>query len=480
MVLRFALYFSVRSGSNIGMRSQRLRKCRLDLSSETSVTAADFQSVLDRRVSKEQWEQACSRRVSKAGRPPKIPRSTIVTAVLFHFLNAVGTLGHHFEQMTGKRLAESSLADRRATLPREVFDELLSLILRPLGQASDSEAVWRAKRLVGIDGTLFSLTNTPQNHEHAPKAKTRRGRAAFVKFSTVVLLELGLHNPLAAALGYEAQSEWALALSLIGQLPANSLLLGDRLFGCPAFVGPLLARAREIGSDFLIRVKDVTSVSAPKRKVKRCLGDGTALVELTVVKKKRIVERITVREICAVVQRARGKPVNLRFWTSLLDPVGAPAIELVGLYARRWEHELYWKEIKLQLRKSEVLQSHTPHTASQEIAAMIILSSLLAEERASAAAEEIPVLRISFARTLDLIRPLWLIMQVGGDLFSPEQKKELVARLRQQLRNHPSQRRRQRSCRRSIRQPQKVWPRTMQPESHEGPLSLNVLEIAKQ
>ncbi len=55
-----------------------------------------------------------------------------------------------------------------------------------------------------------------------------------------MLLELGLHNPLAAAIGRQSQSEWALALELLAALPAQALLLADRLYGCAAF----LARPR--------------------------------------------------------------------------------------------------------------------------------------------------------------------------------------------------------------------------------------------
>ena len=42
-----------------------------------------------------------------------------------------------------------------------------------------------------------------------------------------------------------------------------------------------------------------------------------------------------------------------------LDPRTAPALELAQVYAQRWEHELYFREIKRQLRKTDVLQSHT-------------------------------------------------------------------------------------------------------------------------
>ena len=54
----------------------------------------------------------------------------------------------------------------------------------------------------------------------------------------------------------------------------------------------------------------------------------------------------------------------MRLWASLLDPKTAPAQELIELYARRWEHELYYRELKRQLRKSVVLQSHTVETGA--------------------------------------------------------------------------------------------------------------------
>jgi len=47
------------------------------------------------------------------------------------------------------------------------------------------------------------------------------------------------------------------------------------------------------------------------------------------------------------------------------------ALALAELYARRWEHELYFREAKRVLRQTDVLQSHTVETGAQEIAAII-------------------------------------------------------------------------------------------------------------
>ena len=91
-------------------------------------------------------------------------------------------------------------AQRRALLPVAVFEELLGATLKPKGDpARHPEASHHGLRLCGVDDSLFSFTNTPQVKKQMRTARSRRGRAAFPKVRVAVLLELGLHNPLAAA-----------------------------------------------------------------------------------------------------------------------------------------------------------------------------------------------------------------------------------------------------------------------------------------
>ena len=143
---------------------------------------------------------------------------------------------------------------------------MLRLGLRPLAEAvAQPDAFWRGWRLVALDGAQFSLTNTPQVKATTRKAKTRRGRAAFAKITAGVLLELGLHNPLAAAIGRRGQSEWALALELLAQLPARAMLLADRLHGCAAFVAAAQAACAKVGSHFLIRARSNLRVEVLRR-----------------------------------------------------------------------------------------------------------------------------------------------------------------------------------------------------------------------
>ena len=238
---------------------------------------------------------------------------------------------------------------------------------------------------------------------------TRRGRAAFAKMTTAVLLEVGLHNPLAAAIGRKGESEWALAQRLLAQLPKQALLLGDRLYGVIAFARAAQLACRRVGSHFLLRA----SRTVKPRSIRR-LPDGTRLVGLAVrspAQSHRVIEWLEVREIRVRVGRKGHRAHELRLWTSLIDPAAAPALELARVYASRWEHELYFRELKRQLRRTAVLQSHTVETGAQEIAALVLASAVLATERARAATAAIPPLRISFGQLLDIVRGMWLVLR---------------------------------------------------------------------
>jgi hypothetical protein len=409
----------------------------------------------------------------RRGRKPRVALDRLLAALVFHVLHMTGTLSEHFAMLFEDALCDSACSDRRVRLPWQIFTELMQRVLRPLArQRRHKEAFWRGWLLTALDGTQHSVTNTPQNNAALSKAKTRRGRAAFAKISTSVLLELGLHNPLAAAIGPQGQSEWELSLSLLARLPKKALLLADRLSGCAAFAAQALRACQRVGSQFLFRVRTQIQVQEVRR-----LKDGSRLVRVPVRKKGQprvILDWLELREIRVQLHRKGFRATELRLWTSLLDPVTAPAAELVELYAKRWEHELFYREIKRQLRKSGLLQSHTVTTAAQEIAALVLAAALLAQERDRAAAGQVPVLRVSFIKLLELLRPLWLVLSLGDDLLSEAQKQQLTERFYEQARSCLTPKRRSRSCPRKVRQPVSGWPRLLQNEYGEGPVTFSL------
>jgi hypothetical protein len=391
----------------------------------------------------------------------------LICGLVFHVVAGKGTLAQHVKQLTGKDITDGALAQRRALLPVEIFERMMSAALKPKAEpARHAEAFYHGLRLCGIDGSTFSVTNTPQVKKRMRKARSRRGRAAFPKVGVAVLVELGLHNPLAAALGPNGESEMVLAKRLVSAQPEKSLLISDRYYGTPALLLDLPAEGQR---HFLVRVK-----ANLKRRLLEVYPDGSALVEIGSGERTR-----QVREILGRVQRSGvGAFTTVRLWTSLLDWQRHPARELLALYGQRWEQEIFYKELKVDMRSTPYLQSHTPLTAMQEIAALIIAYAVLVDYRITAAkVGEVGVLRISFLKTFELIQGLWQFLEVSADLLGPEKIRLLVRRTLRQIAEMAIPKRRKRSCPRALRQPVSSWPRLRKNTYHNGPVEYSVGEI---
>jgi len=345
----------------------------------------------------------------RRGRKPRVSIRQLAEAMTFHVMQGAGTLAEHFYEVFQEPLANSSWSDRRRRLPWEIFADLMRRALRPIAtRRQQPDAFWRRWRLLALDGTQYSLTNTPHVTATATKAKSRRGRAAFAKMGVAVLLELGLHNPLAAAIARQGESELALARRVLAQLPKGALLLADRLYGVPAVIVEVWAACRRVSSQFLVRMPHHI-----KARVLKKLPDGSRRIHVAVREKGRpwkIASWLEIREIRVQVGRQGFRRHELRLCTSLLDHRTAPALELAKLYAARWEHELYFREAKRVLRQTDVLQSHTVETGAQEIAAILLATALLARERARAANGQVPVLRIKFGVVLAVVRSTWFYL----------------------------------------------------------------------
>lgn len=431
-------------------------------------------TLLLRRLAWPELEGLTARK-HQAGRPAHdLSRGQLLAAILFHYtVTWAGSLAEHLFWLMGLQMSESTLSERRQALPFIVFEQLLGRLLRPLNLPG-APASYRGRRLVAIDGVSFSLPNTEAVNARCRKGGNQKGRAAFAKLQGAALVELLLHNPLAARLGWDGQSEWKLAQGLLEHLPPDCLLLADRLYGCGAFLLAAWQRLKELHGHFLVRVKQGLTIV---REIQR-LADGSRIVEIKALDPQdhhKVIGTLQVREIQATLQRQGYRPVQLRLWTSLLDCEQAPARELIELYATRWEQELYFRELKSELGVNDLLQSQTPETAAQEVAAMIIGSSLVAEERSQLQPGEELTHRISFLKVWETLEPLWLTLLLGADILTETQKQQLAERFYALAARRGMQKKRTRSCPRVMRQPNRPWPRKKQQTSSTDPLTISVV-----
>jgi hypothetical protein len=209
-------------------------------------------------------------------RPPKISSQELLMGLVFHLLAGAGTLAEHVRDLTGKTISDSALSQRRANLPWIIFEMILEAALVPRAKPKEHpEAFYHGLLLCGLDGSRFSVANTPQIKESMSKADTRRHKAAFAKVGVAVLVELALHNPIGAAIGASDESEMVLARQLLDRLPENSLLISDRYYGVPLVLIDFKTIHKKGRREFLVRAKENLN-----RRVLECYGDGSALVEI--------------------------------------------------------------------------------------------------------------------------------------------------------------------------------------------------------
>lgn len=425
----------------------------------------------------------------------------LIAGMVAQSLHACGSLQQIIGRYFAVRISSAALSQRRLKISTQAFDACMRHALVPLACEQRHPACFFAGlRLVGIDGGQWNLLNTVQINAQVPKSRSRRAQAAFAKLSMSTLVELGTHAPLAVSMSLGALNEKSLADPLLAALPARSLLIADRYYGQAPMLKELQKHSQRTQSHFLVRVRQKLSV-----RVQSVHADGSAEVVVSLRERespcadssttapskadeKQTPEankargrprkhppmrqsELPVREIVGRVRNAAGEWVKVRLWTSLSVQQGS-ARELLALYAKRWEQEVFYKELKLVLHGGHLLSAQRTETAQQELAALLIASSLVAEERLACAQssedEEVRqagVLRISMSHCLEHTVALLLVLEAAQGLMDEAAQGVLVRRVREQIAQAALPARRRRSCQRKVRQPVSKWPRLLSTSS---------------
>ena len=215
-------------------------------------------------------------------------------------------------------------------------------------------------------------------------------------------------------------------------------MIADRYYGNGKWLGRLLSVA--CLPMFLLRVQE-----GHNAKVERTLKDGSKWVHVYDPINKGF---HLVREIKALVRRPGKGWTKVRFWTNLMDENMNPAMELVSLYGMRWEQEIAFRELKHYLHSDPILLSHTLTTAVQEICALFMAQAIVAALRENVSRSgNIPVLQISFEKTLVLCRNIGWLCGIAKAEIGEELMREIMGRSICELLAQKSKSRRQRSCR---------------------------------
>lgn len=239
---------------------------------------------------------------------------------------------------------------------------------RPMATPQTVGAFYRNWRLMGLDGTVFDLPDTPCNARTFGRPTTSRAEGAFPQVRVLALCELGTHAICGLAIKPLCHGEPSMVGSLLDQLSSGMLLIWDRGFLSYELIRSVCQR----GAHLLARVKSNTILKPLRR-----LGDGSYLAKIYPNASDRRHDRrglmMRVIEYTHDDPNRPGAGERHRLITDLLNPDDLPAHEAPLVYHERWEEELALDEIKTHLNGRAVpIRSKTPAGVVQEIYGLIL------------------------------------------------------------------------------------------------------------
>jgi len=293
---------------------------------------------------------------------------------------------------------KAAIFKARTRLGASVMIELFDEAAKPFGPQTP-RGFLAGLRLVSIDGTTMDLADTTANEQAYGRPGTNTEfKSAFPQARILGLVECATHAIIGAVAGPYTTAENDMYPGLHHKLDSSMLLMADRGF----FSYQSFKDSAASGAQLLWRVRGNMVLPVHEE-----LEDGSYLTAVYegIKQRRNNVDPIRVRVVEYAVSDGE-KTSDFRLLSTILDPGTASARELAEAYAKRWEIELCFKEMKTHQRgPSVVLRSKTPEGVLQEIYGYLgthyALRTLIGE--VAAEFDEDP-LRNSFTRTLRAAR----------------------------------------------------------------------------
>lgn len=299
---------------------------------------------------------------------------------------------------------KAAIYKARTRLGSAVMVELFAEGAKPFATPG-GPGFYKEWRLVSVDGTTLDLADTPANEKAYGRPGTKTDfKSAFPQARVLGLVECGTHAVFAAVAASYATSEHDLYPALLADLARDMLAMADRGF----FSYTAWKDSAATGAALLWRMK--ANAVLP---VHEDFDDGSYLSAVYPSSNDRrkgsngIPVRVIEYEVTTAEETGTGDEVSkFLLITTILDPATAPAEDLAGLYARRWEIESSFDELKThQRRPNVVLRSKTPDGVLQEIYGCLCAHYAIRALIGTVAAEfDEDTLQFSFTRTLRAAR----------------------------------------------------------------------------
>lgn len=348
----------------------------------------------------------------------------------------------HLPHLVGQRFTAAAFCQARTRLPLVVWQQLLRRTAAVCEQTTHHEGRWRGHRTFLVDGSSFSMPDTPDLQEYFGQPSGQRPGCGFPVAHLLALFHAGtgfLLEVLAAPWDTHDMAEVA---TLHTMLRPEDVLVGDRAF-C-SFAQLALLRQQGLHAVFRVHQRQIVDFTPsrphttpkpsaaqkglPRSHWLRQLGVTDQLVEwvkpvrppvhpppwLTPVLFAALPALLCVRELRYRVAQAGFRTQTVTLVTTLLEVDLYPADALAELYHMRWQVETNLRHLK-QTMGLDVLHCQRLIGVLKELTVFALVYNLVRVVMLEAAKRQgVALERISF---IDALR--WLSTARPGESLPP-------------------------------------------------------------
>ncbi len=266
---------------------------------------------------------------------------------------------------------------------------------------------WHGHRVVVVDGTGASMPDTESNQTVWPQQRHQKPGCGFPTMRLTACFSLHTGALLSYREGSKHSSEIVRLREQIETFRRGDIMLGDKAFCGYRDICERQARGVETVASMCRRMP-VKESEAAKR-----LGPDDLLIrwrrpkKMTGMSTKQVRELppyLLLRQTKITVAGAGFRSKTIYLVTTLQDPHKYSASDLADLYFRRWDVELFFRDIKTVMGM-DILRCKTPSMIRKELLMYFIAYNCIRRIMYEAAEEAgMPVRLVSFKTSLQTLR----------------------------------------------------------------------------
>ena len=333
----------------------------------------------------------------------------------------------HLPHLSGERFTASGYCQARQRLPLELIQRLVDSFASGI-EKQDPLSLWHGHRVALIDGSGFSMPDTPELQAYFGQPGGQKPGCGFPVAHMLALMDAHagfLHDVIISPLRTHDMKH---AADLHPRLRPGDIVVADRGFCSYAHLALILRS--DLHAVLRVHQKQIVSFH-PHRPCTRNLPKGNTGIPtsrwvqrlghcdqlvmwhkpksrpkwMSAEEFEKLPGEILVREIKCRIHDRGCRVQEVTLVTTLVDPQLYPAAEIVKLYRLRWQVEVDLRDLKITLGM-DVLKGHKVETVTKEVLIYALVYNLVRLVAAKAAKRQrVSPHRISFIDALRWLQP---------------------------------------------------------------------------